>query len=315
MPRLDDLEAFAAVARALSFTRAAGELGLSRPAISKRIQALEVEVGVPLLKRSTRHVELTDAGAALLAHVNRAASEVAAGLDAARSAAGSLAGLVRVSVPPSYGNLVLPRVVEFLDLHPAVQVDVELSDRPIDLIADPFDFALRITAAPPPQASARRLASIDWRLVASRRYLRAAGTPQRPTDLQDHRVLLPSAYRRRGSFTFSNGRTTEDVRVDPALSVNWTDSIGRLVLADAGIALLPSYLPATAAERAAVVEVLPRWRLERGPADALYAMFLPGGRLRAAARALLDFLTPAEAAARRPGPALPAGESRRRNSP
>jgi hypothetical protein len=178
-----------------------------------------------------------------------------------------------------------------------VQVDVELSDRPIDLIADRLDFALRITATPPPQASARRIATIGWRLVASRRYLRAHGSPRRPADLVRHRVLLPSAYRARNEFTFTPGTAgeveSEAVRIDAALSITWTDSIARLVLQDAGIALLPDYLPAAADERARIAEVLPRWRLQHGPSDTLYALFLPGGRLRAAARALLDFLTPA----------------------
>lgn len=297
MPRLEDLAAFAEVARSLSFARAADALSLSRPGVSKRIQALEREVGTALLKRSTRRVELTDAGAALLAHVEQASTEIAFGLDAARTAAGSLSGLVRISVPPSYGNVVvLPQVLVFLDRNPAVQIDVELSDRPVDLIAERLDFALRITAAPPPQASARLIAPIGWRLVASRRYLRSQGVPERPADLRDHRVLLPSAYRGRGSFTFSKGESRETVRFDVALSVTWTDSIARLVLADAGIALLPDYLPATDAERGALMEVLPRWRLEGGPADELVAMFLPGGRLRAAARALLDFLTPSASA-------------------
>ncbi|MFN7344728.1 MAG: LysR family transcriptional regulator [Betaproteobacteria bacterium] len=293
MPRLEDLAAFAEVARSLSYTRAADALSLSRPAVSKRIQALELEIGTALLKRSTRRVELTEAGAAFLAHVDLASSEITAGLDAARAAAGSVTGLVRISVPPSYGNtIVLPQVLAFLDRYPAVQVDVDLSDRPIDLIAERLDFALRITATPPAQASARRIAAIGWRLAASRRYLRSHSAPRRPADLREHRVLLPSAYRGRGSFAFSNGHTSEAVRIDAALSVTWTDSIARLVSADAGIALLPDYLPATDAERDAIVEVLPRWRLERGPAEELVALFLPGGRLRAAARALLDFLTP-----------------------
>jgi DNA-binding transcriptional LysR family regulator len=293
MPRLEDLAAFAEVARLLSFTRAADMLSLSRPAISKRIQALEREVGTELLKRSTRRVELTDAGAALLVHVDQASTEIAAGVDAARTAAGSLAGLVRISVPPSYGNtVVLPLVLAFLDRNPGTQVDVELSDRPVDLIAERLDFALRITATPPPHASARRIATIGWRLVASRGYLRSRGTPKQPADLRDHRVLLPSSYRGRGNFAFIDGQIRETVRVDAALSVTWTDSIARLVLADAGIALLPDYLPGTDTERDSIIEVLPRWRLEDGPADELVAMFLPGGRLRAAARALLDFLTP-----------------------
>jgi DNA-binding transcriptional LysR family regulator len=297
MPRLEDLAAFAEVARSLSFARAADALSLSRPGVSKRIQALEREVGTALLKRSTRRVELTDAGAALLVHVDQASTEIALGLDAARTAAGSLAGLVRISVPPSYGNtVVLPQVLMFLDRNPAVQVDVELSDRPVDLIAERLDFAMRITSAPPPQASARRIAPIGWRLVASRRYLRSHGVPRQPADLRDHRVLLPSTCRGRGSFAFSKGEARETVRFDATLSVNWTDSIARLVLADAGIALLPDYLPATDAERGAFMEVLPRWRLEGGPADELVAMFLPGGRLRAAARALLHFLTPSASA-------------------
>jgi DNA-binding transcriptional LysR family regulator len=292
MPRLEDLAAFVEVARALSFTRAADALSLSRPAVSKRIRALELEVGTALLKRSTRRVELTEAGAALLAHVDLASSEIAAGLDAARAAAGSVTGLVRISVPPSYGNtIVLPQVLAFLDRYPAVQVDVDLSDRPVDLIADRFDFALRITATPPPQASARRIAAIGWRLVASRRYLRSHGTPRRPVELRDHRVLLPSAYRARTSFDFTTGRTRETVSIDAALSVTSTDSIARLVSADAGIALLPDYLPATAELRAEAIEVLPGWRLERAPPEMLYALFLPHGRLRAAARALLDFVS------------------------
>lgn len=309
MPRLEDLAAFAEVARSLSFTRAADALSLSRPAVSKRINALELEVGTALLKRSTRRVELTDAGTALLSHVDQAASEIAAGVDAARAAVGRLAGLVRISVPPSYGNtVVLPKVLVFLRHYPAVQVDVELSDHPIDLIAERFDFALRVTAAPPPQASMRRIAAIGWRLVASRRYLESHGTPRRPADLRDHQVLLPSAYRGRSDFTFSNGRTSETVRINAALSTTWTDSIARLVAADAGIALLPDYLLATGAQPVEIDAVLPDWQLERGPADELVALFLPGGRLRVAARVLLDFLTPSTAApshaSRRP---LPSG--------
>jgi hypothetical protein len=112
-------------------------------------------------------------------------------------------------------------------------------------------------------------------------------------------AVAPSAYRGRSDFTFSNGRASEPVRIDAALSVTWTDSIARLVAADAGIALLPDYLPAAGAQRAAIVEVLPRWRLERGPADELVAFFLPGGHLRVAARALLDFPTPSDAAPNR----------------
>jgi DNA-binding transcriptional LysR family regulator len=297
MPRLEDLAAFAEVARSLSFTRAADTLSLSRPAVSKRINALELEVGTALLKRSTRRVELTDAGAALLLHVDQAANEISAGLDAARTAAGNLAGLIRISVPPSYGNtILLPQVLAFLDRYPAVQVDVELSDRPVDLIAERLDFALRITVTPPQQASVRRVTAIGWRLVASRRYLQLHGAPRAPADLRNHRVLLPSAYRGRSDFTFSNGRINETVRIDVALSVTWTDSIARLVADDAGIALLPEYLLTGGAQRVAIDEVLPGWRLERGPADELVALFLPGGRLRAAARALLDFLTPTAAA-------------------
>jgi DNA-binding transcriptional LysR family regulator len=293
MPRLEDLAAFAEVARSLSFTRAAETLSLSRPAVSKRINALELEVGTALLKRSTRRVELTDAGAALLLHVDQAAGEIALGLDAARTAAGSLAGLVRISVPPSYGNaIVLPKVRDFLGRHPAVQVDVELSEHPVDLIAERLDFALRITESPPPQASVRRIAAISWLLVASRRYLQQHGMPRTPADLRNHQVLLPSAYRGHGDFMFTNGRTHEAVRINAALSTTWTDSIARLVSADAGIALLPDYLLASGLHSGAIDEVLPEWQLERGPADELVALFLPGGRLRVAARALLDFLTP-----------------------
>lgn len=286
------LEAFATVAETLNFSRAAERLGLTRSALSKQVVALETAVGARLLQRSTRAVSLTPAGQALLDHYQRARATLLEGLDAVRGVTASVQGLVRLSAPPMLGSrLLAPLAAEFQAQHPQVELDLVLTDRPVDLAGEGFDLALRITAQLPLSYVARTILPITWHLCASPDYLTQYGTPATPEDLANHACLL-LGHARGGPLLLSSGsRRCVPVAIRTPLRVNTVEAVSELTQCGYGVGLLPNYLLfGQWGPGAGLNEVLAGWQPQPVPGDQLHALYLPGRYLRVAARALLDFL-------------------------
>jgi len=189
MDQLQAMRVFKRVAERGSFGQAADELDISRPAASGHVAALEKHLGVRLLNRTTRRVSLTAEGAEYLRRCRRILDEIEDAEETLRGARSRPQGLLRVDVPVAFGRyLLLPALPEFTRRYPAIDLDIRLNDRVVDLVAERVDVALR-TGNLQPGLVARRVAQVNIVLCASPTYLADHGEPKTPDDLRQHRLL------------------------------------------------------------------------------------------------------------------------------
>lgn len=256
----DMLAAFVKVAEHLSVSAAATDLGVGKSAVSKRVAQLEAAVKATLFSRSTRRVALTAAGEAYLEFARRALVEVATAEERLRDLRAELTGQIRVTAPVSWGQRVLAkRLPEFLRLHPAIEIELLLADRLMDVAYERVDIALRWTGSPAPELSSVPVASVEWVVTAAPGYLAAAGTPVEPRDLAVHPCM---SYWRESSddiWHFTAGGRHQQVRVRSRYHANNPEAVADAALAGLGIALLPRYLCDDALAEGRLVQVLPGW--------------------------------------------------------
>ena len=236
---------FVAVVAGGSFTAAAKSTGLTPSAVSKLVARLEAGFGAPLLRRTTRAMSLTEAGLTYFDRASTILEDLRAVEQEMASNNAEPRGLLRVSAPQLFGqNHVLPALLAFMKKSPAVSLDLELTDRVVDLVGERIDVAVRITSEPPPSFIARRVGSIRRVLCASPAYLRARRAPRSPRDLADHSCLLLSGPSPSVVWTFPTaaGRAEQSVRVAARLRLSNTLSLYEAAKAGLGIADLPRYL-------------------------------------------------------------------------
>jgi DNA-binding transcriptional LysR family regulator len=190
MDRLESMRVFAAVATARSFAKAARSLGLSAPAVSRAVLALEARLGAPLLRRTTRSVTLTEAGARFHADTTRILADLAAAEAEATGAHVRPQGDLAITAPRTFGRLhIVPLVVEFLRSHPAITVRAFFADHIVHLLDEGFDVALRIARLPDSGLTAVRVGHVRRVVVAAPAYLAARGVPRSPADLERHATI------------------------------------------------------------------------------------------------------------------------------
>jgi DNA-binding transcriptional LysR family regulator len=243
MDRLGELEAFAAVAETGGFTAAARTLGRTTSSVSKQIQSLEARLGVRLLHRTTRRVSLTEIGIAFRDRVQG----VLVDLDEAEGAVAQLheepRGLLRVSVPTDFGRLRLADMLaRFAMRHADIRLEVEFSDRFVDVVEEGFDIVVRIANLDDSTLVARRMGPCRRVICAAPAYLEANGHPAHPSELSSHSVI-GYAYEQSRPWRF---RGTEEqgmtVTVDPRHRANNGEMIRSMLVNGLGIALLPTFL-------------------------------------------------------------------------
>lgn len=271
MDRLSTFRLFVRLAELQSFSAAAAELDISPSAASKAIAELEAALGAKLVQRTTRRVSLTEAGAR---YVERASAVLRAVEDADAEAAGTAAapaGRLRVNAPMALGLSDLGEALTcFVAEHAQIELDVELGDRHVDLLAEGFDLGLRATTDPKDSSyTAQRIASFALHVCASPAYLRQHGRPQSPAELGAHRCFA-YAYATAGARWPLHWQGQTHVAVSASLRANSTLLLKRLVLADLGIAVLPSFVARAEIDSGALVELFPT--VERPPL-VLYAVY------------------------------------------
>ena len=274
-----------------SFTAAAQRLGLSKAAMSQRVAELERAAGVPLVRRTTRSVRLTEAGERLVEATRGAFAQIEQGFAGVQDLVGEPHGVLRVSAPVALGRQqIVPRLAGFLRAYPQVRVELELSDRLVAMAQEGFDVALRHAAAPPDTHVAWPLCATRSWLVASRAYLRRAGTPESPGDLAGHDCLH---YLRPGdtpTWTFEHdaavggkpaSRGAKDatpsesrisVPVRGVFAANNSEALREAAIAGLGIALLPDFSAQDALRAGKLQLVLPRWKPVGAFGEHLYAI-------------------------------------------
>jgi DNA-binding transcriptional LysR family regulator len=289
MDKYQQMRVFAAVADAGSFVAAADALGLSKAAVSRSVSDLEQRLGARLMHRTTRRLSLTQEGEVFLARTR----EILAGIEASESEistrADSATGLLKLSVPVSFGiRHLAPLWSEFLEAHPRVSLDVQLSDRLIDLVDEAFDLAVRIARLPDSSLVSRQLASTRLVLCASPQYLERRGTPRHPSELTVHEVLGYSLLSAGEQWQFSGPDGPVTVRVRPRLWTNNGDTCVAAAVAGTGIVLQPTFLIGSELASGQLVEVLPQFRaMELG----IYAVYPTRRFVLPKVRAMLDFLS------------------------
>lgn len=234
------------VVEAGSFSAAAERLGLSPSAVSKVVSRLEAQLGARLLQRTTRRMQLTEAGARYCERARAVLEAIEAAVREAEGQQVAPRGTLRVTAPTVLGQVrVMPVVLAFQREHPEVEVHLELSDRTVDVIEERVDLAVRMTAQPPAGLVARKLDDDRRALCASPGYLAARGRPRRPADLAAHEAVIFVAGRPVEAWRLlegPGGEQTTAVRVGGRLQVNNTHALRAAALAGMGIADLPRYL-------------------------------------------------------------------------
>jgi DNA-binding transcriptional LysR family regulator len=287
--RLEQLSAFVEVARRQSFAQAARQLDRHVSAISRAVAALEGRLGVRLLQRTTRRVTLSDAGRdyfkrceTLLAELEGADAEV-------RERAASLRGTLRVSAATGAGQmLIAPLVPQFLAAHPLMTLDLQLSNRYVDLIEEGYDLALRVgTLAADSRLVVRRLAPTRRVLLASPAYLVQRGSPRTPPQLREHSCLVLDIGPHARRWELQRGRTQAAIDVTGPLHSNNAFVLLAACRSGAGIGLLPASVAGPDIRSGALRRVLPGWSsTEQG----IYAVYPSARFIPAKVRAFVEFI-------------------------
>jgi DNA-binding transcriptional LysR family regulator len=291
MDRLDAIRLFVRLVECGSFSAVGREEGIGQPAVSKQIVALERHLGAQLVLRTSRQVVITDVGQTFYESARQLVDE----FDALESSVGarqqSPRGLVRLSTAPAHGRLcITPLLPEFFRRYPDVAIELSVSERPVDLVGEGVDLAIRHGRLVDSSLTARKLSETEFVLVASPAYLAAKGVPSRLSELDAHTCIVFAKGRERSPWPLKVGR--EAVSYVPHGSVMTGDAehIRAAVLCGLGIAQAPFWLLADEIRSGEVKVLLPSLQPEKVPSHVVYPA---GRRVPMRVRVVIEYLVSA----------------------
>ena len=289
--RLQHMSVFARVVAAGSFSAAAKDLGVSTAVVSRRVAALESRLGVRLLHRTTRRVALTDEGAHFHESVLRILRDIEEAEAEASAGSAEPRGVLKVSMPASFGHRhIAPLVPKFARRFPKVELALQLSDQPVDIVKEGFDLAIRIAELTDSSLAARKLAPNRRVICASPEYLKRHGAPRTPADLEHHNCLVPSwehDFTSTWDYAEPSGKRGE-VRVRGQYACDNWEVLRDWALAGLGIALKSTWDVRDHLEDGSLVPVLREYTF--GSDVAIYAVYPHRRHLPAKTRVFIDFL-------------------------
>lgn len=286
-----DVEAFVAIVDKGTISAAAVALGTTPSVLSRAVARLEARLGVQLMRRTTRRLSVTDAGNLYLEQARSAFGLIADAERAIQGQGGELSGKVRISVPTTYGHYRLPALLRpFMARHPQVHIELSISNRNVDLVAEGYDMAIRLGELADSGLAAKRLGDEAVCLVAAPAYLQDAGTPRDLDELGRHACLpfiLPSTGRQAPWLLRVDGADVDWLA--PARMLVTDDVLGVVSLAQQGLGICQTYhfVAEKSLADGQLVEVLPALRGRSRPFSLIYP---PHRRMSAASRALIDCL-------------------------
>lgn len=269
MELLNDMALFVEVVKAKGFRHAAESVGIPNSTVSRRISSLEKAIGLRLLHRTTRRIELTEAGQIYFERCKRIVDEAKLAHEQLGELLAQPSGVLRASLPVDFANIYLaPLIAEFARCYPGISFDFDLTPRLVDLVSEPFDVAIRMGTPQNSNLYARQLANLACYLYASPGYLEQFGDPSHPSDLAQHECL---GFRTGKASTWLLRKDDESIEVSVGgrFQLNSVGLIRRLATLDQGIALIPAEIVAEDVIQGRLRRVLPDWE---GPATPVYAM-------------------------------------------
>jgi DNA-binding transcriptional LysR family regulator len=288
MDLLTAFQVFVRVSESGSFSAVAREMGLSQPAISRQIAALEEHFGERLLQRTTRSLTLTDEGRDLLVHANRVLETLEEAETAVGRLRGTVAGTVRMSVPATFGRLYLaPRLGELLAVHPALEIELLLNDGLADIVSDGIDLAVRAGPIGDSSLIVRKMGTVARYAIASAAYLEKHGTPQTPYELAAHSCLIFTQSSNAHEWQFDGPNGIINIPVTGRFRSDAGDAIREAVISGYGIGMLPGWYFRDEMAQGTVRVLLGDWQVPGTPVHIIY----PSRRyLSPRVRAVMDFL-------------------------
>lgn len=285
---LNEIVVFARVVETRSFTAAAQQLGLPKSTVSRKVAQLEERLGARLIQRTTRKLSLTEIGQAYYERCARIVSDITQAEQLVADLQATPRGLLKITAPIDLGAFRLGEITaEFCASHPDIYVNLDLSDRMVDLVEEGMDLAIRFGPLNESSLVARRLSSVAMGLYASPEYLAKRPAPREPDDLAEHDLLhfLPHPRLSAWALTGPDGQSVE-LTPSARMTSNNLLAVREAAIAGGGIALLPSFVvlcPTTVP----LVPVLPAWK---APTGDLFAVYPSTRNLSPKVRAYLDFV-------------------------
>jgi DNA-binding transcriptional LysR family regulator len=261
---LNDLKVFERVAALESFSAAGRALGIPKSTVSRCVARLETQLGVRLIQRTTHSVRLTDSGLALKKRCTDILMHVSEAIDYVSSLSAAPKGILKISATIGFGYFVLSETLPtFLKRYPGIDVSLDLTSRPVDLVAEGIDVTIRMGNLPDSRLITTGLGTMQKYLCAAPSYLDRHGVPQSIKELKKHDTIetpCKNGIPRTWAF-YKNAQESDEFEVAPRLLVNDPGMIYRLVVNGAGIACIPGYLSAPDIEAGRLVRLFPEWTL------------------------------------------------------
>jgi DNA-binding transcriptional LysR family regulator len=289
---LNRLVYFAAVIDAGSFTKAAEHLGITKAVVSQQVARLEQDVGTTLLMRTTRRLQPTEAGRIFHARCVSILRETEDAFNELAEARTDPKGLLKLTAPYDYGtSVIVPIVAAFTARYPECKVELNLSDKAVDLIADNMDLAIRVGWLADSSLQARRIGSFRQLLVGSPQFAERLAQLRDPTELPALPFVANSALREPWEWVFSNeDQEIRTVQLKAGIAINTTPAVMEAVKHGGGLSVLPDFLAAADVSNGALLHVMPEWNL---PSGGIYTVY-PAARFRPPkVTAFVDMLTSA----------------------
>ncbi len=287
--RLDDIAIFVCVVQSGSFTAAADQLQTSKSVISKNISRLENQLGVKLLIRSTRRLQLTEIGQVFYNKSVKGLETLQTAEEEVSILQGSPRGVLRINAPHSFGIMhIAPNLTALKALHPELSINLNMDDKKVDMIKDDFDLTIRITQQLDGNLIAKKMAPCKHVIVSAPEYIQKNGFPKSPEALIHHNIITYQYQQSPNEWALKSAKGSKTISIESQTQMNNSLAIREAVLSGLGIARMPTFVVGKDIKDGRLIRLLPEYELLE---LSIYIMYPDRQFLAPKVRAFIDFFS------------------------